>query len=279
MMGNISGDLYSSVQNNSLEGAKVTIKRILWDDSYAADKEIIIFKGFADIEFNRQVLVLSCRPVADLMNIKIPRHLFQEPCNFGLFETGCSLVQGNFVYAGIASGGSETTVEDVTRGIVYKAAFTGGDESNPIEIGDTVTGQTGAGTGVIIQIVYLTAATGFVWYVEQAGAQYIDTEEIQNPGADAVDISGAPAEDTTFYELGEITMTSGDCSGCRRPILSNATNTITVLWPFPAAIAATDTYNIYPGCDKRATTCQNRFNNASNFRGFLYIPKIEETIM
>ena len=83
-------------------------------------------------------------------------------------------------------------------------AFDGGDENNPIEIGDTVTGQTGSGTGVVVNIIYLTAATGYLWYVQQTGTQFVDDEELQNAGADAVDCNGAPAEDIEFYKNGEI---------------------------------------------------------------------------
>ena len=71
-MGNIEGDFYTEVQNNALESVKVTIKRILWNQTYAADMEITLFSGFADIDFDRQVLTFTCRPVADTLNLQIP---------------------------------------------------------------------------------------------------------------------------------------------------------------------------------------------------------------
>jgi hypothetical protein len=279
-LANISGDFYNLVQNNILEACRVTIKRILWDDSYAADKEITVFAGFADIEFNRQVLSFDCRPVADLLNIKVPRHLYEEPCNHRLYDVSCGLRQADFAYSGTATGGSNATLIDATRGTVYKINFDAGDSSNAIVVGDTVTGQGGAGTGVVVGVVYLTATSGTLWYVEQSGVQFVDDEELRPAGgaAYAVDVNGTPAEDTEFYEIGEVEMTGGDCSGCRRPVLSNSVSTVTLLWPFPQAISNGDTYEIFPGCDKRAVTCRSRFNNETNFRGFLYVPKIEETI-
>lgn len=279
LLGNISGDLYALVQANVLEAVKITIKRILWDDSYAADKEVVVFKGWADVEFNRQVLILTCRPLLDLMNVKVPKHTWQEGCNHRLFDISCTLIRTNYAYAGTATGGTTLTLVDTTRGIVYKIAFDNGDEDNPTEVGQTVTGGTGAGTAVILYIVYLTATTGYVWYVEQSGVQFVDDEVLTDGDTDTIIVNGTPAEDTSFYEMGEIEITGGDNDGQRRPILSNSSNTITVLWPFPSAIVNSDTYNIYPGCDKRAITCKEKFDNNVHFRGFLYIPKIEETIM
>jgi len=37
-------------------------------------------------------------------------------------------------------------------------------------------------------------------------------------------------------------------------------------------IAANDTFDIFAGCDKRFETCQAKFANAVNFRGFPHIP-------
>jgi len=149
-IGNISGDLYAEVQANVLDACKITIKRILWDDTYAVDKEIIVFIGFADIEFDRSVLILQCRPLEDSLNVKLPRHTYQEPCNNSLFDTTCSLIRTTHKYEGTATGGTSITLIDTDRGSVYKVAFDGGDSSNAIEIGDTITGGVGAGTGVVV---------------------------------------------------------------------------------------------------------------------------------
>lgn len=278
-LANITGDLYDVVQKNVLDSAKVTIKRILWNETFAAGMEIIVFIGRADIEFDRQILVLRCKSILNSLNFRVPRLLYQEPCNNRLFDINCSLTRANYDYAGAATGGSTTTLIDTTCGIVYKVNFDAGDSSNPIEIGDTATGQTGAGTGVVVQIIYLTSTTGTLWYVEQSGVQFVDDEELQNVGGDSVDVNGTPAEDTTFYGLGELEMTGGDNNGCRRPILSSSVNTRTVMWPFPNTVANGDTYNIYPGCDKRAIVCEARFHNEDNFNGFLYMPKVEETVL
>lgn len=278
IIGNISGDLVADVQANILDGCKVTIKRVLWDNSYAADLEIILFVGYADVEFDRTVLNLNCRPLEDSLNSKIPRHTFQEPCNNSLFDDTCTLVQSDHQYSGTATGGTALTLIDTTRGSVYKVDFDNGDGDNPVEVGDALSGDVGAGTGVCVQIVYLTATTGTIWYVEQVGVQYVN-DEVLTGGGNTITVNGTPAEDTNLYIIGELEMTGGNNSGQRRPILSDGSNTITVLWPFPNVVANGDTYNLFPGCDKTAETCDLTFDNDENFRGFLYIPRVEETVM
>jgi len=277
-LANVYGDLFESVNLNSLENMIVTIKRIRWDQAYAADEEYIVFLGSVDVRFNRKVLSFTCRPYIDSLNIQVPAHIFQEACNHRLFSDGCGLTRATYAYAGTATGGSRTTVIDTTRGALYKIAFDGGDETLPIEIGDTVTGQVGAGTGVVVNVIYLTAATGSIWFVEQAGVAFVDDEELQNAGGDSVICNGIAAEDITYYQNGEMEMTSGDNSGQRRPILMNLTNTVTMMWPFVTAIVAGDKYNVYPGCNHSTAICLARFNNPDHFRGFPYIPLYEEAM-
>lgn len=277
-LGNIAGDIFDKVDLNVLENCILTIKRMRWDQSFAADEEYIVFLGTVNIRFNRKILSFTCQPYIDSLNIMVPRHKFQEPCNYKLFETGCGLTRSDYAYAGTATGGTRTTVIDATRGIVYKVDFDDGDSSNPIAIGDTATGQGGAGTGVVINIVYLTSTTGTIWYVEQAGVQFVDDEELRNGGGDSVFVNGTPAEDITLHQRGEMEMTSGNNSGNRRPVLSNGTNTIVLMWPFATAILNGDNYNLYPGCDKTTVICLADFNNADNFRGFPYIPRYEEAL-
>lgn len=45
------------------------------------------------------------------------------------------------------------------------------------------------------------------------------------------------------------------------------------LWQeMPDAIAVGDGFNVTAGCDKQFTTCQAKFSNAINFRGFHRMP-------
>jgi uncharacterized phage protein (TIGR02218 family) len=51
-----------------------------------------------------------------------------------------------------------------------------------------------------------------------------------------------------------------------------ATTTFTLFLAMPKAIATGDTYEAYPGCDKKMTTCRDTYSNTVNFRGEPYVP-------
>lgn len=47
---------------------------------------------------------------------------------------------------------------------------------------------------------------------------------------------------------------------------------------WPEAVVAGDTFEIWPGCDKRLTTCGTKFANAHRHRGFPSVPAAETTL-
>ena len=279
ILANISSDISSDVDKEILERACLTIKRIRWDASYAENEEFIVFKGFLDVDFNRKILNLSAKSKFANLSVPIPKFLFEECCNYNLFDSLCGLTRSDYAYVGTATGGSRMTLIDTTRNAVYKVAFDGGDLSDPIARGDEITGGNNAYTATLIQIVYLTASTGYIWYVELSNEANFDDDELLSSGGDSIIVNGTPAVDTTFYELGEIEMTSGDNDGSKRPIALDSGSTSTVLWPFVNPILADDTYEIYPGCDLRGIICHKKFKNEAAFRGFLYVPRIEDSTM
>ncbi len=278
-LANISTDISSDVNNDILERAKLTIKRIRWDASYASDEEFIIFKGFLDVDFNRKVLNLTVKSKFASLSVQIPKFVFEESCNYNLFDSLCALTRSAYVYSGTATDGTRTTLIDSTRGSIYTVAFDAGDSSNTIIIGDTITGGDNGYTAKVVQIIYLTATTGYVWYVELSNSNDFDDNETLTGDGDTIVVNGTPAADTTFYELGEVEMTSGDNNGQKRPIALDSSGTITILWPFVSAISSSDTYDLYPGCDLRGVTCEQKFHNEDIFRGFLYVPRVEDTVM
>lgn len=279
VIANISTDICTDVNNDILERAELTIKRIRWDASYASDEEFVVFKGFVDIDFNRRILNLSIKSKFSNLSVQIPRFLFEECCNYNLFDSLCALTRSDYEYAGTATDGSRTTLLDANRGSCFKVAFDAGDSSNPIERAETITGGDNSYTAIVVQILYVTTTTGFIWYVELSNSNNFDDNETLSSGGDSIDVNGTPATDDTFYELGELEMTSGNSSGQKRPVALDASNIITVFSPFVNAIETGDTYNLYPGCDLRAITCDTKFLNSDVFRGFLYVPRVEDTLM
>lgn len=84
------------------------------------------------------------------------------------------------------------------------------------------------------------------------------------------------ANPTGDFDHGSLTFTSGVNAGLSRTVSAYAQGspgTLALMMTFPAAPAAGDTFTVVPGCDKAMATCQNRFANLANFRGFPFVPE------
>lgn len=80
------------------------------------------------------------------------------------------------------------------------------------------------------------------------------------------------------YALGRIVMTSGLNATFSRGVRDwSASGAFRLVVPFPYAIAVGDTFDAYPGCDKRETTC-GLFANTINFGGMPDIPAPEVAV-
>jgi uncharacterized phage protein (TIGR02218 family) len=88
--------------------------------------------------------------------------------------------------------------------------------------------------------------------------------------------SGVAGFSEGWFALGTVEWLSGTNAGRRAEVLSHATIgpdvKITLLEGPIRPIAINDTFDIFAGCDKRFVTCQAKFANAVNFRGFPHIP-------
>lgn len=87
---------------------------------------------------------------------------------------------------------------------------------------------------------------------------------------------------TGFYDLGKVKITSGDLNGYMYPIKHYIRLTLTsarmTLWqPTPALLSNGTTIRFYTGCDKTLTGSLgcSRYSNRANFRGHPYVPAPE----
>lgn len=81
-----------------------------------------------------------------------------------------------------------------------------------------------------------------------------------------------------YFNLGSITMTSGENEGFNRAVRSWDGVTLTLIAPFYYDVQIGDTFNAYPGCDKTSATCASKYANSDNFGGQKYIPAPEAAI-
>lgn len=77
-----------------------------------------------------------------------------------------------------------------------------------------------------------------------------------------------------YFSMGYIEFTSGDLSGTRRTVESSVSGQLNLAVPFPQTPEIGDTFNVYPGCDRKQATCTTKFSN-TNFGGQPYIPQPE----
>lgn len=76
-----------------------------------------------------------------------------------------------------------------------------------------------------------------------------------------------------YFAGGLVTFNSGPNAGETREVRSSDSEGHVTLWsPPPNPIAPGDAVTLVAGCDKTFATCQAKFGNAVNFRGFPHIP-------
>jgi len=95
----------------------------------------------------------------------------------------------------------------------------------------------------------------------------------------AIDVTDKPND---WFAGGVVLFTSGPNSGRAIEVrgASLATGDLVLSFPPPFPVGTGDAFDIYPGCDKRLSTCIDRFDNVLNFRGDPFVPgadKLTET--
>jgi uncharacterized phage protein (TIGR02218 family) len=90
-------------------------------------------------------------------------------------------------------------------------------------------------------------------------------------GSTAVLINWAGASPSTF-DLGTITMETGPNTGISRSIRKSNAGSLELVFPFESTPLVGDQFKAYPGCDLTKTTCETKFANLNNFRGFPFVP-------
>ncbi len=95
-------------------------------------------------------------------------------------------------------------------------------------------------------------------------------------GDRGIGTSGLSGFAESWFALGTLDWLTGVNTGRKAEVLAHAVSgadvTITLLEAPVRSIGVGDTFDIFAGCDKRFETCQAKFANALNFRGFPHIP-------
>ncbi len=106
-----------------------------------------------------------------------------------------------------------------------------------------------------------------------SGAAFTGTgEAIQHVSARAFTASGLDAFAPGWFLRGRLTWTSGENAGAAFDIAAHRGGFIEMETAPAAPVQPGDAFSITAGCDKRLTTCRDKFSNSVNFRGFPFMP-------
>lgn len=193
-----------AITNGALDGAEVELERAFAAspaDALAGNiaGTVVLFPGRggdSTVDSIRAKEIV--RSWLELLNTPLPRNLYQPPCGYSLYDTGCGVSRAAFAaYSAVASGS--------TRQV-------------------------------------LNCALG-----NAAG----------------------------YFDIGELVFTGGQNLGVTRTVKTYAPGVVTLAYQLPKPVAVGDTFTIYPGCDKRLTTCDTKFGNKARFRATPYVPAPE----
>lgn len=81
-----------------------------------------------------------------------------------------------------------------------------------------------------------------------------------------------------WFTQGVIEFTEGGNKGLKRTIRLHESGILLLTLPVLEQPEIGQIIKIYPGCDKRLETCENRFNNFNRFRGAPFIPVPETSV-
>jgi uncharacterized phage protein (TIGR02218 family) len=187
-----------ALRDGSFDGCEIERYRIFFSDVIGgtAIGAVTLFKGrLGTVEqIGRTSAKLTVNSDLVLLDIDMPRNIYQPTCLHTLYDSGCTLVKNAFGANGTAGSGSTASV---------------------------------------------------------------------------INWSGANAN----FQQGSITFTSGVNTGATATVGSVVVGTsLTLIYPLESNPAPGDTFTVYQGCDHTPATCQNKFSNLANFRGFPFVP-------
>lgn len=187
-----------ALRDGAFDGCEIARVRVFFSDCIGgtAVGAVTLFKGRLGTvdQIGRTSAKLTVNSDLVLLDIDMPRNIYQPTCLHTLYDSGCTLIKNAFGTIGTVGAGSTASI---------------------------------------------------------------------------INWSGATAN----FQQGSITFTSGVNAGVTANVNVAAPGvSLTLGYPLQSVPAAGDSFTVYYGCDHTPGTCQSKFNNLSNFRGFPYVP-------
>ncbi|MDD5247524.1 MAG: DUF2163 domain-containing protein [Rhodocyclaceae bacterium] len=202
-------------------------------------------------------------------------------CNADLGDARCTIVLGPLTVTGSVTGSVTGLVSamafiDATRtetNSTVSAAITGITQANPAHItapGHPFTNGMDVTLSGVSGMTQLNGYTGAIGYIDANTFSVAVNSTAFTAYSDGGTATQAVASE--YFQGGVLTWTSGANAGTQIEVKNYHPNVISLALPMVGAIALGDSYSLTPGCDKLLTTCNTRFANVVNFRGFPFVP-------
>jgi uncharacterized phage protein (TIGR02218 family) len=100
------------LRNGGFDGARLSVLRAFLPDwSSPVTGTVKLFIGrVSDVELTRNSATLTVKSDLELLNIQMPRHLYQPGCANSIYDAGCRVDKTSSAQNGMINGGSSTTV-------------------------------------------------------------------------------------------------------------------------------------------------------------------------
>jgi hypothetical protein len=311
-----SKPIIESIAEGDWDGAAVTVERgfLAVSDPATLVGTVLMFTGWIGemTEIGRIHAKFQLQSKLALLNVGLPKALFQPGCRHVLYDAGCTLSRGSFTTTSSVTTASTNVINTgltpvaVIAGPVSAPSLSSSSTSGvllpvPAEYFVVVTYTTAYGETVpspeasilltsgqgdhLVHVASPPSVTGATGWNVYMGLE-TDGEQLQNTTPIAIGtgfvmpaaglyLSGARTPTTSsqgYYAQGVITFTSGVNNGRKRTIESNSGGTLVLRVPLPDAPAPGDTFSVVPGCDHAYQTCIQKFANGIHFGGFPFIP-------
>ncbi len=113
----------SAIVGGAFDGATVQLERAFmatWGDTTAGT--VMLFYGScSDVDYSRTSVKFTVKSYLELLNIQMPRNLYQPPCNHTLYDTGCGLSKAAYTVSGTTNAGATNVA--IPNGLAQAAGY------------------------------------------------------------------------------------------------------------------------------------------------------------
>ena len=104
-----------ALNNGLLDGATFTLQRAFLSDATTVVGTLLLFSGaVSDTEFSRTEARLKIKSWLELLNVNLPRNLYQAGCRWTFGDSGCGVIKEPYAVSGTIAGGSTNQILNVS---------------------------------------------------------------------------------------------------------------------------------------------------------------------